>query len=175
MKNKSIIVSIILFFQYYVSYAEQFYCKNIGIADGLSQSSVTAIAYDSRGALWVGTRFGLNEYRNRKVRTFLDSGSEGLCGNYITSLYLDSLKNVWVSTEKGLSVYDRSLDKFCLKSEMPVYCAYQNKDGLWFGGRDGLLYFNGDEKSLYKQKGAYIIEIHDLNNSLLLVDKGIGV
>lgn len=175
VKNKSKIILIFLFFLHYESYAEQFYCKNIGIADGLSQSSVTAIVYDSRGALWVGTRFGLNEYRNQKVRTFLDSETEGLYGNYITSLFLDSSEKIWVATEKGLSVYEHNADKFFLKSEMPVYCAHQNRKGLWFGGKDGLLYFNGNVKSVHKHKGAYIVGIHDLKDSLLVVDKGMGI
>ncbi|MGN1225667.1 MAG: hypothetical protein ACI4TL_00350, partial [Candidatus Cryptobacteroides sp.] len=36
----------------------EYYVKNIGIAENLSQSSVTCIRYDDYSSLWIGTRYG---------------------------------------------------------------------------------------------------------------------
>ena len=55
--------------------ASNYYVKTIGLENGLSQSSVTSLAYDQRGALWIGTRFGINEYRNGKLRDISGGGA----------------------------------------------------------------------------------------------------
>lgn len=62
----------ILLLHIWICNADNYYCKTIGLENGLSQSSVTGVAYDENGSLWVGTRFGLNEYRNGELRTFYD-------------------------------------------------------------------------------------------------------
>ncbi|PMD86068.1 hypothetical protein BWI97_26360 [Siphonobacter sp. BAB-5405] len=36
--------------------------NHLGSENGLSQNSVLAIAQDSRGFIWMGTRYGLNRY-----------------------------------------------------------------------------------------------------------------
>ena len=71
---KKCLFLFILLLQYWSLLADGFYCKQIGIENGLSQSSVTTVAYDDRGVLWIDTRFGLNEYRNGELRTVIGRG-----------------------------------------------------------------------------------------------------
>ena len=175
MKNKLLIVLLILIFSYNNIFAEDYYCKNIGISEGLSQSSITAICYDSRGALWVGTRFGLNEYRNQKVRTIFEAGPEGLDGNYINSLFIDSEEKMWVSTENGLSYYENSTDRFSQLIEGSFYCAFENDEGLLFGGNNGLALVRSGKVEFEKLDGGYIIGIHSYKGSKIIVDKGLGI
>jgi len=137
----------ILMLQIWTLHAEGYYCKHIGIENGLSQSAVSTIVYDGRGALWIGTRFGLNEYRNGKLRTFTDDGSGRIQGNYIYLMHLDSQGNLWASTDKGLFIYEPSEDAFKLLSDEPVTCAIDAEDGIWFGTHFNLAFYSFKTKS----------------------------
>lgn len=121
--------------------ADGYYCKHIGIQDGLSQPSVTCIGSDSQGTIWIGTRFGLNKYKNHSVQTFVDDGKGGssLKGNHINLIFHDSSGCLWVSTEEGLFLYDDDIEKFVQMSENAVRSALENEDQIYFGGRDRIL------------------------------------
>ena len=79
-------------------FADNYYGKRIGIDNGLSQASVTCITYNDDGALWIGTRFGLNEYSNGKIINFTKE-KYGLSGCYINGLFCSPKDNtLWVSS-----------------------------------------------------------------------------
>ena len=42
----------------------------IGIKDGLSSSTITAIYQDSKGYMWIGTADGLNKYNGYNVSVY---------------------------------------------------------------------------------------------------------
>lgn len=154
MKKSLILFSLLL--QYWSLAADGYYCKHIGIDNGLSQSAITAMAYDSRGSLWIGTRFGLNEYRNGRLRTFLDDGTSRLEGTYIYLIHCDTCGNLWTSTDKGLFRYDTHTDTFTLISESTVTAAVDTRTGIWFGTHFGLKFYSyqterlsGDDSDTY--------------------------
>lgn len=158
--------------------AESYYCKQISVENGLSQSSVTDVIYDGRGALWIGTRFGLNEYRNGKLRVFMDDGSNRILGNYIYLLHNDTQGNLWASTDKGLFRYDPSADSFSLISSNPVTCAVNTESGIWFGAHFGPGFYSYEKKS-------YVEDLSDIytdyqafylyQGKLLSLDKKVGL
>ena len=133
---KKYLLSFALALQILSLHAQSYFCKQIGIDNGLSLAAVTDIAYDGRGALWIGTRFGLNEYRNAKIRTFSDDGSGRIAGNYINMIHNDSRGGLWVSTDKGLFTYDLSADAFTMLSESPVTCALNSALLFLISSRD---------------------------------------
>lgn len=135
---KKCLFSFIILLQFLSLGADNYYCKNIGIANGLSQSSVTSVVYDDNGTLWIGTRYGLNEYRNGKLRTLLDDGSGKISGNHVNLLYCDSRHNVWMSTDKGIFRYDTDSDSFILYDNSPAYCATETSDCILFGCHNGI-------------------------------------
>lgn len=139
---KKTLFSFILILQFWSLQANSYYCKQISVENGLSQSSVTDVIYDGRGALWIGTRFGLNEYRNGKLRVFMDDGSNRIMGNYIYLLHNDAQGDLWVSTDKGLFRYDSSSDSFSRISENQVTCAVNTESGIWFGAHFGLSFYS---------------------------------
>ncbi len=146
MKKSLFLLFFIL--QFWSLGANNYYCKKIGIENGLSQSSVTSVVYDDNGALWVGTRFGLNEYRNGNMRTFFDDGSGRIKGNYINFLYCDSRKHLWASTDKGLFKYDRAKNSFVIYDENPAFCATEQGDSLCFGGHNGISVWSHSQEKL---------------------------
>lgn len=154
--------------------ADNYYCKSIGIENGLSQSSVTSVVYDDNGALWVGTRFGLNEYRNGNMRTFLDDGSDRIKGNYVHFLFCDKKKNLWASTDKGLFKYELSSDSFTMYDDNPVFCAAQHGDSLYFGGHYGIsIWSQTSEQLTVRESDTYkdytLLDFYD--EALLVVDR----
>lgn len=138
---KKYLFLFILLLQNWSLWADGFYCKQIGIENGLSQSSVTAVDNDGR-SLWIGTRFGLNEYRNGELRTFMMEGGESVMGTYIYMLHHDSRGSMWVSTDKGLFEYSPAEDNFSRVSESTVTCAVDTEDGIWFGAHFGLKFYS---------------------------------
>jgi ligand-binding sensor domain-containing protein/signal transduction histidine kinase len=83
----------------------------------LSDRWITALAADSAGNLWVGTRQGgLNFYNSVSgefTRYLHDEEKSGsLAGNQIQTIYIDHLNRVWVGTEFGLDLYSPEKDIF---------------------------------------------------------------
>jgi diguanylate cyclase (GGDEF)-like protein len=73
---------------------------------GLPQSSITALAQDMQGFLWVGTQKGLARFDGIRFRTFTRDEWPALADNWITAL-LGSKRTgeLWVGTLSGLCVY----------------------------------------------------------------------
>lgn len=89
--------------------------EHFSVEQGLSHSSVYAIAQDTKGFLWFGTRNGLNRFDGYTFKVYqhdpLDSTS--LSESEITSLTVDSRDNLWVGTSNGgLNRYRRESDSF---------------------------------------------------------------
>lgn len=176
---KKYLLLFILVVQYWTLAAQDFYCKQISINNGLSQSAVTSVTYDGRGALWIGTRFGLNEYRNGKLRSFVDDGSGRILGNYIFFLHTDRRGNLWTSTDKGLFIYDPSADKFILMSDSPVTCAVDSENGIWFGSHFGPDYYSHESGKLVRSNSETYTDYQALYNldgeRILSIDKREGL
>ena len=176
MKKCLILFSLLL--QIWILRADGYYCKHIGIENGLSQSAITTMVYDGRGAFWIGTRFGLNEYRNGHLRTFLDDENSTIQGTYIYFLHCDSRGTLWTSTDKGLFRYDPSSDSFILVGESPVTCALDMDAGIWFGSHFGLKFYSfatetlsGEDTDTYTDYQQLFV--HD--SSLYALDKRTGL
>lgn len=84
------------------------------ISDGLSNASITAIAQDSVGFIWIGTEDGLNCYNGYSTEVYKHHprDSTSLPNNIIVSLCIDRGGTVWVSTGRGLCRLDRSTNRF---------------------------------------------------------------
>ncbi len=124
----------------------------IGLREGLSQSSVFSLCQDYLGFMWIGTRDGLNRYDSRKFYTYrnISSDSTSLSDNYILSLFEDGKKRLWIGTRSGLNRYDRLLDRF-VRVPLPssrfgntpaqpmVWSVVEDETGrIWFATNQGL-------------------------------------
>lgn len=87
--------------------------NHIGSDDGLSASNVKAIAQDSNGFIWFGTKNGLDRYDGVSIRTFNcrdDKASRG--NNNIGAIYEDSSHNLWIGTDRGVFIFDPRTETF---------------------------------------------------------------
>ena len=72
---------------------------NYSAADGMPSNTVYAIAQDSSGTLWIGTRNGLVSYDGTGFRSWKDYGR-------VNALTVDRQNRLWVGTTEGLRVED---------------------------------------------------------------------
>ncbi|WP_392343059.1 EAL domain-containing protein [uncultured Shewanella sp.] len=91
---------------------------NYGVADGLSQDSVTSIVEDLDGYVWIGTINGLNRFDGNVFKPFYAEDIEGaLPSSFIRNLLIDDNGVLLVGTDKGLVTYDQHTGKF-IKNEI---------------------------------------------------------
>lgn len=80
--------------------AQQVSLQSFGQNEGLENLSVTALAQDSSGYLWVGTENGLYRYNGAEFRRY--GKSQGLPDPFITALHAGRNGALWASTYDGL-------------------------------------------------------------------------
>ncbi|PSR14719.1 MAG: hypothetical protein C7N36_02950 [Bacteroidetes bacterium] len=119
--------------------------------DGLSQASVFAIAQDSTGLMWFGTRDGLNKYDGYQFKVYRNAPTaNSLVDNDIRTLYVDpQQQKLWIGTISGLSQYEATTDDFTNYRHSPtdttslssdvIRQIYRDSRGrLWVGTSAGL-------------------------------------
>jgi ligand-binding sensor domain-containing protein len=119
--------------------------ERISVRDGLSQSTVFAIAQDQQGFLWFATEDGLNRYDGYNFIHYRHhSYSPGsISSNWISTVIVSRDGTLWIATRKGLDRFDRSSAKFqhfpFPGPEREVWCLREDSHGdLWVGTSRGL-------------------------------------
>lgn len=154
-------------------FAGGYYSKRVDINEGLSQPAVTCIQSDSHGAVWIGTRYGLNKYRSNHISVF---GRD-----YVHSLFLDSEDRLWIGAETGLyKKEDRHDDYTPVAEKTAVYCAAEKDGRIYFGSSEGIHSYDTQSgqftRSLVPLESAYIVRLLELENgNYLVVDRGLGL
>ncbi len=158
---------ILLFVPFFSLFSQEYDLKfeEIGLEQGLSQSSVYAIAQDDKGYLWFATLDGLNKYDgyNFDVYRHDSKDTNSLSDNIVISLLNDSQGNLWVGTYSGgLCRYNKQKDNFdCFFadnnygdiSNNTIRVIFQDSKGNIFIGTDkGLNLFNGTDDTFIKAK-----------------------
>jgi ligand-binding sensor domain-containing protein len=120
MKNLQSKIMCLIF--YYVlsggsiySMEPEYSFTNIGIEDGLSQSTIFDIMQDSKGFIWFATNNGLNRYDGYNFKVYSSSvfDSSSISDNGITALHKDIDGIMWVGTKQGvLNKYNYKNDSF---------------------------------------------------------------
>jgi len=80
---------------------------------GLTQSSITALAQDQFGYIWVGTQAGLNRFDGHEFKQFQPKQQDknSLSGGFITDICISG-QDVWIGTHTGLSRYNTQNGRF---------------------------------------------------------------
>ncbi len=72
--------------------------------NGLVDNFVQAIAADSSGALWFGTKGGISVLKGEEWKSFTEN--DGLVSNNIQCIATDKTGAVWVGTDKGVITFN---------------------------------------------------------------------
>ena len=121
----------------------------------LSNNQLLALYYDADDILWIGTFGGGLDRLDEENNTIQIFGlKEGLANDNVTGILSDEQGNVWVSTYNGLSCLRKkegTIQNFYeedgLSNNEFNYTSFykDSKDRLWFGGMNGVAYFNPAE------------------------------
>ena len=160
----------------------ELFFEHLSVKDGLSQITVTAIAQDSRGYMWFGTRDGLNRYNGREFKIYKHNPNDitSISDSYIRCISEDSQKRLWIGTTNGLNMFEsktNTFERYYIKSKERLF--YQNeincilidaKEDIWVGTYNGLFKLDKVQNKLIKVK-SITDRIYCLNitgNKLLL-------
>ncbi|MFO7890066.1 MAG: two-component regulator propeller domain-containing protein [bacterium] len=133
--------------------------ENLGIKDGLSQSSIYCILQDCRGFIWFGTEDGLNKYDGYTFYIYRNNPQDpySISYNYIRAICEDCVndKNIlWIGTYGGgLNKFDTEIEKFFNYRNDPrnnntisnnfIKALCKDEEGfIWIGTEQGLNRFN---------------------------------
>ena len=116
--------------------ATQYTTQNIG----LSHNTVTGLALDQSGFLWVGTIDGLNRFDGKAVKIYRhnSSDSSSISDSFIHGMLVDDSGIIWIGTRDG------GINKFDPKTEK--FIRYQNTGKGKAGIPNGPIYFFARDK-----------------------------
>lgn len=88
--------------------AQEIRFSRLDMADGLSQSSVMAIAQCQDGFMWFGTQYGLDRFDGHEIRSFRHRADDPhtLSNSRINALKRAADGRLWVATAAGLDRFD---------------------------------------------------------------------
>lgn len=136
-----------------INIAEDYYKIN----GKLTGNIITCIEEDKKGNIWIGTPNGLNRMTQTSENEFEISyftEEDGLVSNFIKGIACDMKGDIWFSTNTGISKYISSENRFInfdesdgvLGRNFTEASVCENAKGeLFFGGTQGLTYFNPEE------------------------------
>jgi ligand-binding sensor domain-containing protein/signal transduction histidine kinase/CheY-like chemotaxis protein len=118
--------------------------RMLGVAEGLPSTTVTALARDRQGYLWMASWDGVARYDGVGFRVWRHDPADAasLRGNRVQALHIDDRDRVWVASENGgLSVMDTDRKGFrhYLQADHPemasneVFAITSRGDEIWFG------------------------------------------
>ncbi|NQV15482.1 PAS domain S-box protein, partial [bacterium] len=148
---KTIILTILVFNLGFGARASEYLFETIDISDGLSQNSVTCVAKDKYGFIWIGTEDGLDRFDGINFKEFRYDAQDtsSINSNTIVSSLIDSQGDLWVGTYmSGLNRYDYETERFIRYSDSgftkdggQVYSLLEDKTGyIWIGTTESGVY-----------------------------------
>jgi len=133
--------------------------------------------------LWIGTNGGLNRFDKNSGSFTLYSVEDGLPGNTIHGILEDKLGGLWLSSNQGLIRFDPLTEKIRVYTvedglqgnEFNEGAYFKNRDGiLYFGGTNGLTYFNPDEIQDNPRDAKAVITDFKLYNRSVMASDTVG-
>lgn len=88
--------------------------RHFNIDQGLSSSWVESIFQDSRGFIWIGTRYGLDRLDGQQIKAYQynSNDSTSISSNFIRCIFEDHQHNLWVGTYDGLNLFNSKKNTF---------------------------------------------------------------
>jgi len=129
----------------------KYFTYNKSDSSSISSNVIHAIHEDAQQNIWIGTLEGLNKF-NPDNQTFTRY-SAGLKNKQVAGILSDQKNNIWISTKAGISKFDPRTQQFTNfdQEDGILSGAYHNmscckgiNNDLYFGGIDGIDYFNPD-------------------------------
>ena len=132
--------------------------RQLTVADGLPSNTISRIAEDRFGYLWIATSEGLARYDGISYRVW--RREQGLRENFLWAVHVDARNRVWIGTgQSGLVMLDtdRKTFRYYNRANTPgmfddtVWSIASTPDGaLWFGTQRGGLHRMAGDGSIVR-------------------------
>lgn len=146
--------------------------RHFGTADGLSHNAVVAVAQDSEGFVWLGTRDGLDRLDGVHVERFESIAGEDLRAERLTALAADASGGLWIALRDTLVHHaaNGQQRKIALAdgttlSDVEFTALQADGDGVWVGGDGGLWWVASPEASALEVAQGRGVPIRALHRS----------
>jgi len=147
--------------------------NNLGIKDGMAQSSANNIMQDSQGYLWITTQGGLHRYDGYEFKLFssIPFDTTSLSDDYVWTVTESRDGGLWITTEVGgLNYMDRTTgafkhykydpeDPYSLSSNTVYHVLESSLSDLWVSTLNG-----GLNRMRAGREGEFIDYWHDIDN-----------
>lgn len=136
-------------------------------ADGLPQSSVTAVAQDPEGFLVLGTFAGLAQFDGRTFKPMDPTLGPGWSGLRVTAVATDEQGNAWIGTQDGRIIRSRAgeLSEHSvpgLFSDHSIWSISSDGDDTWVASPRGVGRWDGVEWTVVERPlGVNVVLAHD--------------
>ena len=117
----------------------------------LSQHVIYSIHEDADGVIWIGSSEGLASWNKETKELMTYTTAEGLPSNTVYAIEGDENGFLWISTNAGISQFQKKNNKFVnyyvgdglQGNEFYKNTSFRDSRGIiWFGGMNGITYFN---------------------------------
>jgi signal transduction histidine kinase/ligand-binding sensor domain-containing protein/DNA-binding response OmpR family regulator len=117
----------------------------------LPQHVIYSIYEDKKGLIWLGTSEGLSSYNKETKKITTYTTDDGLPSNTVYAIEGDENDVLWISTNAGISQYQKGNNIFVnyyvgdglQGNEFYKNASFKDQQGIiWFGGMNGVTYFN---------------------------------
>jgi signal transduction histidine kinase/ligand-binding sensor domain-containing protein/CheY-like chemotaxis protein/HPt (histidine-containing phosphotransfer) domain-containing protein len=132
--------------------------KVLSIRDGLVNASVSGLAQDSKGFIWMATQGGLARYDGSGFKSYTNEPFDAttISSDQLQTIYLDKDETLWIGTYNGLNRFELATEKVTryrymsddsssLSNDLIIAIARDARGSLWVGTLNGLNRL--DEKS----------------------------
>ncbi|MBV1859695.1 MAG: response regulator [Nannocystaceae bacterium] len=136
-------------------------------ADGLPQSSVTAVVQDPQGFLVLGTFAGLAQFDGRSFTPVDPTTDAGFSGLRVTALAIDSQGDSWVGTQDGrlLHAHGGALSEHSIPapfSDHSIWSISSEGNDTWLASPRGVGRWNGETWTvLERPRGVNTVLVHE--------------
>ncbi len=163
---------------------DKMFVKNVNLEHGLSQCTVTDMAIDSKGFVWIGTFDGLNRFNGSNLWVFkhIPNDKTSLPSSKILKLFSDGNDHLWIRTANGFCIFDTHTGKVVtpdfLKTSIVTWVCKNDKNSVWLYARSkGLMLINTTDFSsrLYENRDnripltCDIIDLYKVGTDVFIV------
>lgn len=94
---------------FFAQQAKEYSFKHFSVASGLASNTVSSVAQDADGYIWIATTNGLQRYDGNSFISFKahENDTASIPSNHISSLYKDKQNNLWlIGDNNEIGIFD---------------------------------------------------------------------
>lgn len=149
LRTAQLFIWIILLFSVHSIHAQEYKFKTLGVEDGLSQITVSAICQDEKSRIWIATLDGLNCYDGNQIKVYNHFHNDSISyGNlYVTQMVEDGQGSLFLLSSTGLFHFNLHTEKYVLLPFISPVALAKGMNGVWIADGNHLYFYDTEDNS----------------------------